>query len=221
MDGIDEDFEDEVGLRAAYEESRNLLISSDGSVDKQYAPALAEAMNLSGGYVGYIRANAQKLLAEVVTDSEEFHVRCNRLGKFIAYMRARPSKVQAEIAEREFSARVTKQIVRLTSCLAAVLNRPSIDEEVIRRATKVTLDTSRGVTLTIVGHLSRSEHGLDTRSLAMYTNQRVDYIANMTRYLKRIGVLESIERVGPQGGKQQRWVMTPRLRRLYSEIEDI
>lgn len=222
MDDIDEDFEDEVGWRAANQEDRNMGMESDGGAVNQYTPELGEAMRLTGGYVGYLRENAIDLLSEVIA-SEKALRKCARLGLFIAFMRARPSKKNAdEKADREFSPRLIKQQVRLAKCLAIVLNRKTLDDEVMRRVTKVAMDTSRGQTLQIVEHLIKAHHGMESRALSIYTNRTEEKTRQMLRYLRQIGIVEMNIEPAENGSRSKRnlWKLTPRLTKLYHSLED-
>ena len=94
----------------------SLEAGSDGS--GQYDPDLSAAMAMTGGYVNFLRENSQKMFQRTKMTKERIR-RCTRLGKFVAYMRARPSEQQEEQAEREFSARLAVQHVRMAKSLAA------------------------------------------------------------------------------------------------------
>lgn len=222
MDGIDDDFEDEVNWRAANAEESGMGMESDGAPEKDYSPALAEAMQLTGGYVSYLRENSISLLASVSMDEDALR-HCARLGKFVAFMRARPSEAQDEIREREFSPRLVKQHVRLAKCMAVVLNRRTVDDEVMRRVTKVAMDTSRGYSLQIVTHLSRAEHGMEANGLSMLLNRNVNKVRELLQFLKHIGVVDVNSVPLKSGAKAhvQKWVLTERLRKLYADIEAI
>ena len=91
MEGIDDDFEDEILWRVANRVDRNMAVEADGSVEATYEPELAYAMRLTGGYIDYLRENAADLLSQVTIDEKALR-KCTRLGKFVAFMRARPSK---------------------------------------------------------------------------------------------------------------------------------
>lgn len=220
MDEIDDEFEDEVGWRAANQEDRNMCIESDGDATTQYSPETVEAMQLTGGYVTFLRENAVDLLSQV-TSSEPALRHCARLAKFVAFMRARPAKKGDELGEREFSARLVKQHVRLAKCLAVVLNRKALDEEVMRRVTKVAMDTARGQTLQIVEHLAKAEHGMTVSSIALMTSRTEGKTRDMLRFLKQIGVSELIT-IAPRAGvrsSQKLWTLTERMRKLCSDVE--
>ena len=111
------------------------------------------------------------------------------------------------------------QHTRLAKCLAIVMNKSTVDEEVMRRVTKVALDTARGKTLQMSDHLYRSHDGLEIRSLALNTNTTEDETRKLLRFLRHIGVTELGEAPKTGMSKQPRWKLTERLRRLYGEIE--
>ena len=178
---------------------------------------------LTGGYVGWLRENAVKLLSKITTSDDVLH-RCTRLGKFVAFMRARPSTRQDETAEREFAARLVSQHIRLAKCLAAVMNRPTVDEEVMKRVLKVCLDTSRGQTLDLVHALYESgEEGIEPRALSMYTNQQEGQTRVMLRFLKRIEVVETFKAKGRSKGmaNRARWRLTFKLKELYDQVYEL
>jgi hypothetical protein len=220
MDGIDDEMEDEVLWRVVNRADRNLSIESKGGAEEQYEPSLASAMQLTGGYVGYLRENAVDLLSQV--ESPEWALRkCARLGKFVAYMRARPSTTQDETSEREFAARLVSQHIRLAKCLAVVMNRTSIDEAVMKRVVKVSMDTSRGMVLDIVTHLYGAKFGIAVGGIAQLTNYGREKVGAMLRFLENIGAVEknlAKERKTGAMTKQNLWRLTPRLSRIYTEI---
>lgn len=217
MDGIDDELEDEILWRVANRAERNVAIEADGMAETQYEPEMAKVMQLTGGYVSHLRSNATRLLSKVV--APEWVLRkCAKLGKFVAYMRARPSKQQDEDAEREFAARLVSQHIRLAKCLAVVLNRSEIDAEVMRRVTKVALDTSRGQTLEIAKYLWESSNGLELRSLALHTNKPEDKTRSMLRFLRQIGAVKTVSRVKNGVRSKPVWVLSDRVKELYGKV---
>jgi hypothetical protein len=136
-------------------------------------------------------------------------------------MRARPSLKQEEIAEREFATRLVSQLTRLAGCLALVLNRTEVDEEVMRRVQQVAMDTSRGRTLSIVEHVYASEVGLESKTLAMLAGQTEDKTRLLLRFLRAIQVVENYQPVSEKGTKGRvHWRLTDRMHRLYAEVVD-
>lgn len=219
MEGIDDDLEDEILWRAVNREANNIGMEADGEMTSHNEPAMVEAMQLTGGYVDHLRENATRLLGMTTIDREHRHL-CTRLGKFTSYMRARPSKKQDEESERELAARLTVQLVRLAMCLAVVLNKDTVDDEVVRRVHKVAMDTSRGITLQIVTLLSKAPLGMEARGIGIHTSRTEDGIRKHLRFLKQIGVVE-INNDHIKGGAKTRancWRLTPRIEQLYKEV---
>lgn len=235
MDDIDDLLEDEINLRVARRSARNLLIESNGKLESRYDPDQLQAMRLTGGYVGYLREHCTDLLSRVQM-SEDAMARCTLLGRFVAYMRARPAANQNEITSREFSARLVSQLVRLSICLAVVLNRDSVDNEVMRRVTSVAMDTSRGKTLDILHQLlplsattTKLPQGLSTDTLAQRLNLLPKDAQRYLLFLAKLGIIQqvldksapsigSMLRGTPSSSQYQRWVLTPKLVALYNRL---
>lgn len=220
MEEIDDELEDEILWRVVNKADRNLSLRTTGDAQGQYPPELMEAMQLTGGYVEYLRENSTDIISTV--ESPEWALRrCTRLGKFIAFMRARPSSLQEEQAERELAARLVEQIHRYAKCTAVVLNRSTMDEEVMQRATKIALDTSRGVTLDIAKRLYESnDEGLEPKTLSYYTNIEDGKLRSLLKFLRQIGVAENFVPAKSYQGitPKPKWRLTAKLHRLYSEV---
>jgi hypothetical protein len=218
MEGIDDELEDEILWRVANRAERNMMIESDGTASSCCEPAMAEAMRLTGGYVGWLRENAIDGMSSI--DMPDWAKRkCTRLGKFVAFMRARPSTRQDEHAEREFAARLVSQHVRLAKCLTFVLNKQSVDEEVMHRVKQVAMDTSRGQTLAIASHLYDNAEGVEPRNIALITTRTEEKTRVMLRFLKLIGVAEYFQPEAVHNVKPRpRWRLTAKMHRLYAEV---
>lgn len=216
MDGIDEELEDEILWRVVNRARSSLRIEAGEEADKQQDPEMTNAMAMTGGYVTYLRENVRHLVQEVdATDEELYYL--TRLGKFVAYMRARPSKIQNEKAEREFAARLTSQLLRLANFVAVVLNRKSLDEEVMRRVRKVAMDTSRGPVLKIMKAIykSKTKAGLDSRTISVLAGLDYSETQKLLRFLRE---LEAVSLESVNGKKQALWKLTPSLRKLYGIV---
>ena len=218
MEAIDDDLEDIILQRVAHRADRNTTLEVNGEAATQQEPEMIDAMAHTGGYVEYLRENAADLVARVTLTDESRHL-CTRLGKFVAYMRARPSKLQDESAEREFSARLVSQLVRLAKCLAAVLNRKQVDEIVMRRVRQIALDTARGQALELARRLRADDGGQDIRALALLTNRTENDTKLLLRFMKRIGAVENFTTKSKAGILSKvKWRLTPRIVQLYDEV---
>jgi hypothetical protein len=217
MEGIDDDLEDEILWRVANRADRSVSIQADGKPSSQHEPSLYEAMQLTGSYVSWVRENAIDGMSTIEMTDDVKH-RCTRLGKFVAHLRARPSIRQEEVAEREFASRLVSQLVRLAKCLALVLNRRTVDEEVLRRVRQVALDTSRGQTLALANYLYDHEDGLPADTLVMYLAIPTEKLKALLRFLKMIHVVEPFVTEIKGVRSKVKWRLTRRMRKLFTEV---
>lgn len=211
MDDIDDDFEDEVTWRAVQQEADAMLVESDGDPRGHYPPDLAHAMELTGGYLEYLRENVTELVSQVYMTPEVLR-QCKRFGRFISYMRARPGRREGEDA-REFAARLGKQMVRLARSLGATLNKREVDVDVMERVRRVAMDTSRGDTLKLLRRLYDVPQGMEVRGISIYLNRSDEQIRRTLRFLRSLGV------VVQNKDNTRRWMLTRKIGRLYSKVK--
>lgn len=191
MDDINEAEEEDILWRVANKAASNVNIQSTDDATSHYSPELLSCMELTGGYVNWLRENANKILPTIEFPDESLR-ECTRIGKFVAYMRARPSKKQAEKAERELGARLVSQHVRYAKCIAFVLNCSTVNAEVMARTRRIGLDTARGVVLDITKTLYRNgSKGLEFNGIHLH-NQAMDgpTLSKMLQFLVGIKVVE-------------------------------
>jgi hypothetical protein len=214
MAAIDEVLEREVNRRVFYRSVNSVRVIADGTPESRETPEKILAKQLTGGYVEYLRDNAEALLRGILVP-DDYAERCIDYGTFVAYMRARPSKLQEEISEREFSSRLVGQLARLSVCLSAVLGKDSVDAEVERRVRQTALDTSRGATLDIARALYRvGAEGAGVGTIMYYTNHSENEEKKLLRFLCQIGVTEVFS--PNEGiGNRRHYRLTTRLKRLY------
>jgi len=220
MEHIDPDLEDEVLLRTVTKTDQAMLIEADDRPSSHYDPPKAEAMALTGGYVQWLRENVGAAMPTIAFPEKQL-LYCAKLGKFVAYMRARPSQSQEETAEREFATRLAGQLVRLARCLAFVLNKQRVDSAVMRRVRRVALDTSRGKTLAIAAYLYKAgREGSERRALALVSNTADNRAGDLLRFLREIGVVQTVQRTRGHRAGPTRYRLTKRLRALYREVQE-
>lgn len=217
VDQMPEELEDDIGWRVALRADRELSYVADGKVETRDAPEMVKAKQLTGGYVSYLRENAASLLPLVKIPHHHLK-RCQQIAKFVAFMRARPSKTQDEEAQREMSFRLITQHVRLAKCLAVVLNKKEVDEQVINRVVQVGLDTARGRTFKIVESLYRhNDTGLSMQSISNITKDTKKKLDELVLFLDKIGVIEPMHKGLSPYRAHARWRLTDRLYKLYKE----
>ena len=218
MDGIDDDLEDAILDRKVNQVVRNIGRPADAVEGGVGDPDLTQAMQLTGGFVRFLRENAAELLSAVDVP-EEMRRRIKHYGKFVSYMRARPSSKQDESAERELASRLVTQLMRLACCMCAVLGKTVMDDEVDRRVRRIAMDTARGVTLNIVHFLREAgERGMVTKTLMVKTHQTEIRLRDLLKFLRRIGAVDypEFKEAGLSG--QHRWVLQSRFAALFDEV---
>jgi hypothetical protein len=106
--------------------------------------------------------------------------------------------------------------------MAVVLNRKTVDEEVMRRVNQVAMDTARGRSLELVRHLYQAgDEGLSSNNLATTTGVSVTKERELLQHMQRIGVVINFR---PTGGVKtgldglSRYRLTPTMHKLCSAI---
>lgn len=219
MHGINDELEDEILWRVVNKSCRIVTVeASEKDAEARQDEDTTEVMRLTAGYVTYLRKNSSRLLSEIQI-SDEIMQRCTRLGKFVAFMRARPSRSQDEVHEREFAARLVIQLSRLAMCLAVVLNRREVDEEVMRRVQKVAMDTGRGLTLRIVEAIYRAgEGGLLLPNVATAANITEDKARRLLLFMRHLGIVKLVARRINNVRQQVSYVLSPLMYKLYYDV---
>ncbi len=228
MDRIDEKLEEEILLRVAHRTLQTVRIKAGTTVESFQEEDMAKAMQLTGGYIKYLKDNAEQLLA--IEASEEDALYCTKLAKFVAHMRARPSSRQMESAEREFGTRLTSQLVRLMACLCGVYQQSEVVTKVLGQVRQIALDTARGVTLDILRHIYAADRatenvaglsGLPSQTLIALTGLPEAKCMQLLRFMRQIGVLEFVasKKVpGTVGRPGSRWRIKKSFQSLYEEV---
>lgn len=216
VDGMNHDLEDEIGWRVANTADRETSCEVDGTPESRDTPEKAEAKAMTGGYLGWLRQNAARLIKQVEC-SETALRKCQRLATFVSYLRARPAKKQREKDEKELSFRLIKQHVKLAKFLAVVLNKSCLDADVMRRVRAVALDTARGRTFELCKHLMR-EGPMEGHALSIATCEPAAEEGKYLHFMRRIGALTTVD--GKKKGQGRRWKMSPRLEELWREAVD-
>jgi hypothetical protein len=216
MEEIDDDLEDEILMMVARGQQRVMSREADEQVASNYSPELLRAMQLTGGYVEYLREHASELMSQVSMADSRLRL-ITRYAKFVAYVRARPSKLQDEEQEREFGARLTKQHLRMAYCVAIALGRNEVDADVMRVVRKVCLDTARGTTLELIRSLY-DQPGQDTNVLSLTCNIKETTVRSLLTFMCSIGITERYRK--KDAGKTGRplYRLTDKMVRLYDEV---
>jgi len=195
----------------------SVRVEAEGSATKE--SKIRDAQSRTGGYVDWLRDNANKLNDIQVED--RYLVKCEDLAQIVAVLRVRPPKSEhAEVTVEEPN-RLTHQFVRLMCCLSLVLNREDVDDEVMRRVQKVALDTGRGVVLELMRLLFNSAQPLAVRQIAESIDRTEDYTRKLLRFLQKIRVVNSTNSVESKSKfppRKASWQISDRMRILCTGV---
>lgn len=221
MDGIDAQTERDIIRKILYRQRDNKGVSVEESTALS-DPDTAKAVAMTSGYVDYL-GQWGNILLQKVNDTDEQLEKIGDLARFVAFLRARPSKRQVETVERELAARLASQLHRLATCLAVVLQRTTLDAEVMRRTVRCAMDTARGRTLDIVKVLARhGRDGVNIRALAMMTNQSEGSERTFLQMLRKLGAVELFEaKVAGIAQRKPAWRLSEDFAKLYASVASL
>ncbi len=218
MEGIDPVLESSINRRKFWQVVRNRSVEANGTAQSHDDEAKVDAKRLTGGYVSYLRENVIRLMAGVDVGEDQAAV-FDDLAVFVATMRARPSDKQDESVGREMSPRLLVQLTRLALCLAVVLNKRSLDAEVMRRVVHTAFDTARGKSMRIIERLALvGEEGLSIGGLAAQTSQPEDRQRKLCNFLAQLGAVEVFEVKTTGMTSRRRWKLTEQMAGLWSRV---
>lgn len=213
MHKIDEDLEDEILWRKVHQIDGQVGVEAGTEGASHYSPELLEAMERTAGYIDWLKDNAATMLQAVVFDNDAKQS-CVDIGKFVAYMRARPSDKQSENAERELAVRLVSQHARYAKCLAFVLNKTSVETEVVRRTRQIGLDTARGIVLGMTRTLYEcGPEGSEFKALNTRLHIEEGKLRTLLRFLIEIGALQRLP-----GKTRVAYSLSRRMKSLYERI---
>lgn len=193
----------------------SVAVTADG--EKLVNRKQQEAYQKTGGYIDWLRDNTH-LIGKVLVQEEHIE-ECEDLAEFIAFMRARPAKTDEAPATKEEPNRLNHQFIRLMCCLAVVLNKDKVDEEVMRRVKKVAIDTGRGPVLDIVRYIyEQDDVYVTTAAMAIRLDMKEDLVRKYMRFLKKIKVVKLATDAGAKRSKTPLWGLTPFVRELCDRI---
>lgn len=211
--------ERDIAIKRIYQELREMKHKSNGKPDERDSPEMTRAKRLTGGYVEHLRRKAQTLLGELEEPDPELVEHFYTCGRYTSYSRSHPGEKQ-DTAQRELCYRLSAQFTRLAACLAVALNKPRIDEEVMRLTAQVALDTSVRETQAVLRVLYDAGHeGVPSGHVAHRTEREAAKERKLLRHLRSIGAAETYPFKAKKGATPQtHWRLTKLLRELYHQV---
>jgi predicted transcriptional regulator len=146
----------------------------------------------------------------------------DNMGQLLSYMRAKPQREGHDLSYRprpELGTRLVSQFTKLGVCLAIVLDKPTIDDEIVKLIRNRFRDTARGFRLEIVQALmKRRKSGMSVFQLHRHMNLPETTIRNIIREMQELDMVTRIERPnnsGIRGRNRHMWQLKDFLVELY------
>lgn len=200
-----EDEELEILERVAYSALRSVKQESDGTPQSYMDARMSEAYSKTGGYVTWLRENIDAL-SQTVELAHDDMIQVVSMARLIAYMRSRPSKDDTEEVEVEMATRLSSQLVRLSVCLAVVLNKSAVDERTLHIVKKIAWDTSLGPVFSLTRNLHKYQP-CSARRLAIKIRHTEPTVRKYLNFMRKADAAMMVE----GKGKAILWKLTPRL----------
>lgn len=214
-------------MRALENELQAVNETANGTAASIVPPKMKRAYALTGGYVDWLRANVEELIGQLSVNHDQ-KLRLVDLATLTADLRARPNSDPRKVEvhhSKELPTRLVGQFGRMAKCLAVVLNKREVDNEVIRTVRKVALDTCYGHSLNVVQWLTarnpradnesyQESGGLSEEVLQSWMDMSEERTLSYLRFLRHINVLE-MRHHGQSGAL---WLLTDRVYSLYLRV---
>lgn len=195
----------------------NTALKAEGG--NQIGELKQEAYQRTAGYAEYLRENADRLDDIRITTAQEDLIL--HMAIFIARMRARPSKSEEIEPEEELASRLMGQLGRITRCLTMVINRDSVDSEVLRRVRKLAIHSSRGIVLEMVRIIYESDQKfVPVKVLELYMDRDRKYLETMLKFMRKLNIvkLNTDDMKVKKRTSRPLWGLTDDTRELFEQV---
>jgi len=218
VEAMDEEMERDITLRAILTQKRQSRMETGKKAESLHSPEYLKVMQMTGGYVEYLRRNWVSLI-EALDEPDEAAEQCLELATMVSYLRARPNdEKKSEDAVREIPPRLGKQLYKMAQFVAVVTQRKGIDRYVMSIIKKIAVDTGRGRTAETVKAIDRCGP-LATASVAAVTRQKPAEEEEYLTFLRVIGVVDFVPWDEGSGRTKYRWTLTDRFARVWAAVQ--
>ena len=124
------------------------------------------------------------------------------LAELLSYMRARVGKEAEEGGYRpqvELPARIAVQLTKLAVCLAIVLDKSSVDDEIIRIIRKVVIDTGTGYQAECIRLIYKAKKGLTSNQLHHSVSLPETTVRRLLANMQKLGIVVRQQRPNNSG----------------------
>jgi hypothetical protein len=185
--------------------------------DRDYLKAL------TAGFIHHLRTQMSR--RQPPTASENAGEALMGMAEFVAILRARTKRdkdTDEYIKSRvEVPTRLISQFTKAAICLAIVLERREVDEEVLRICRKLTFDTLDSPQLDIVKvlHDKGLHSGLPCRTIGAHLKLSESAVINYLKHMRYFGVVDQLAKSnnsGQRGRDVHHWVLSDTIKEVYA-----
>jgi len=223
----DEAHEDEYA-KIATKNEWDVMERTFGTTEEVLLPSQMMKINqYTYGYIKYLKERCRGGLPFPSAD-QATKDRVEAMGKLLAYGRARQySDEEATFRVRkEGPPRLAKQFVRLTATVGLILNKSTVDAEVVEHSMKVLNDTARGYHYSILTYLAKhmsssDDCGQSYQQIAYDLGIPDSMVRRVVKELQSFQVVERNDRnnnSGVGGRNSHNWIVTPKIAELYEMV---
>lgn len=217
------DSDQEPYLKAAHSRTKSAVTDYLTGAQQSAPQTVSEALKpITAGFIDYLWNRIGNYPAPIYSQQASDSIRA--MGELLSYIRAtidRQGRDMAYRPRRELGTRIVSQFTKLASCLACMLDHPTVDEAILRIVRKVMKDSSKscgGFRLEILQHLYKVQEGLTLDMLESRLRLPATTIWRSLRDMQELGIVERVaepNRSGIRGRKNHYLRLTDTIRGYY------
>lgn len=188
--------------------------------DKQDSTERRLAVSKTVGFVKYLRENTGRILAtQFKRPPKEVKQSFRQLAQLVAYMRVRSdTKTEVMNIESELGTRLTAQITRLAVCMAVVLGKKEVDDEVMWRVACIANDTCTGMTYNVVKSVTEKPRSVSAiAATTRYSEEKVRHSIEILHQIKCVRA-DNTKTAGSPGKATGLWRLSPQVVSLLKHL---
>lgn len=192
----------------------------EGDSNELHGPHSTFLKQVTYGFIMTICHQIGERTVAIPTASVKTQTQLGAMAQLLSYARARVERDGDEIAYRprvELATRLVKQFIKLAVCLAIVLGKSTVDDEVMQIVAKVMHDTAHGFGFEILQYLYDHREGKSSLSLSTNLDISESTIRRNTKDMLELKIItrnEETNHSGVGGRKTHLWILTDGIRDL-------
>lgn len=176
------------------------------------------------GYLNYLHNNIEPLIQSIKI-SDQCLPKIQAMGTYLSFVRSKQIKDKESHewrTRREVAARPTNQLLKLSICLAIVLNKKSVDKGVLDMVRKVVIDSGTGYQEEILKSIYQAKRGLTIQQICTGMSLGLTHARNVTNNMIELEMIKKgatrKNGTGTQGRDSHVFFLTPEMKALCKVV---